>query len=63
MTGTLNIPRKLLRTLLDAADAGISIREEDALDTGADAKDREAWAQEVAEWSEATTAAWVLLQD
>ena len=63
MTDTVNVPWKLLRTLLDAADAGISIREEDAEDSGADPEDRLVWALQAQAWNAAVSEALVLLKD
>jgi hypothetical protein len=63
MTSAVNIPWRLLRTLLDAADAGISIREQDAEDSGAEPWERKMWAAEAAEWTAAVSEAFVLLKD
>ena len=60
---TVNISKELLQTLLDAADAGISIKEQDAEDTGASPQEREQWALEAQEWTAAASEAFVLLKD
>ena len=60
---TVTISKELLQTLLDAAAAGISIREDDADDSGAEPEDTAIWAAEAKLWQEAVTQAIALLSN